>query len=120
MSKEDENLIKKELKAKVDKELTHLTHTQRQQWLEVLLRRCCAFSVDGRNMGTTHLAQHHIDTGTAKPFKQQLRQHPDAVVDVIDKEVKRMLDLGVIEPANSPYASNVLIVLSWRHPSLLV
>ena len=63
-------------------------------------------------MGNCALVEHEIDTGSSRPFKEQLRVHPDSIHQVIDDEVDRMLKLDVIEPCASPWASNVLIV--WK------
>ena len=45
-----------------------------------------------------------------RPFKQPLRRHPLAHLDIIDEHVSEMLQNDVIEPAASPWASNVVLV----------
>lgn len=61
-------------------------------------------------LGQTNVISHHIDTGNAKPFK--LRQYPlsPAMQVHLNKEIDEMLELGVIEPSNSPWNSPVLLV----------
>ncbi|KAK9805131.1 hypothetical protein WJX72_001062 [[Myrmecia] bisecta] len=54
--------------------------------------------------------EHHIDTGDHRPIKQQPYRFSKAENDLIDKEVKRMLEEGVIHPSHSPWASPVVIV----------
>ena len=61
-------------------------------------------------MGRTSVITHHIDTGDAKPFRQGLRRHPQAYLDVIDTEIAKMEAAGVVEAASSPWASNVVVV----------
>jgi hypothetical protein len=56
------------------------------------------------------LVQHRIDTGDCAPFKEQLRRHALAYLPVIDEHVDRMLEADVIEPAVSPWASNVVLI----------
>ena len=56
------------------------------------------------------MVQHVIDTGMHRPFKQPLRRHPLAHLEVIDKYVPEMLQNDVIEPAISLWASNVVLV----------
>ena len=56
-----------------------------------------------------NLVQHVIDTGMHQPFKQPLRRHPPAHLDVIDEHVFEMLRNDVIEPAASLWASNVVL-----------
>lgn len=53
---------------------------------------------------------HRIDTGKNAPIRQQLRRQPYAHLDEIEKSVQEMLETKVIEPANSPWAANVLLV----------
>ena len=57
-----------------------------------------------------HLIEMHIDTEGKRPIRQALRRHPVAQLDEIDKQVNEMLDHGLIEPAASPWASNVVLV----------
>ena len=51
-----------------------------------------------------------IDTGSAAPIKQRAYRMPFAKREVIETEVKKMLELGVIEPSASPWASPVTLV----------
>jgi hypothetical protein len=52
---------------------------------------------------------HSIDTGNAKPIRQRLRRFPPAHVETIEQHVGSMLQQGLIEPASSPWASNVVL-----------
>ena len=69
-------------------------------------------------LGQTSLTEHFIDTGTSRPIRSPLRRAPEAQKPIIEEEVKKMLDQGVIEPCNSPWASNILLVRkkdsTWR------
>ena len=56
---------------------------------------------DGK-LGQTNLAEHYIDTGDAKPFKLPARRIPMFKRPIVEKEVDRMLDQGVIEHSTSP------------------
>lgn len=61
-------------------------------------------------LGCTHLYTHHIDTGSAKPFKQ--RQYPlsHAMQKVLNEQVDEMLELDIIEPCVSPWSSPLWLV----------
>lgn len=61
-------------------------------------------------LGLTNLISHHIDTGTAKPFRQ--RQYPlsPAMQKFLNEEIDEMLSLGVIEPSQSPWSSPLWLV----------
>ena len=59
------------------------------------------FAKSDYDTGRTNLVQHVIDTGMHRPFKQPLRRHPLAHLEIIDKHVSEMLQNDVIEPAVS-------------------
>ena len=68
------------------------------------------FSKSEFDIGRTHLVQHHIDTGMNRPFRQALRRHPMAYLPIIDQHVEDMLANDIVEPAVSPWCSNVVLV----------
>ena len=68
------------------------------------------FSTGPTDLGRTDLAVHSIDTGNAPPFRQPLRRHPFAYRNAIDEQLSELLNQGVIEPCQSPYASNLVLV----------
>ena len=68
------------------------------------------FSESDQDLGLTDVLRHHIDTGSARPVRQPLRRFPPAHVEAISCEVDKLLAQGVIEPASSPWASNVVLV----------
>jgi len=68
------------------------------------------FSRETYDMGRTNLVEHTIDTGDHRPIRQPLRRHPRAHLDEIDRQVDELLQNGFVEPAASPWASNVVLV----------
>jgi len=54
--------------------------------------------------------EYHIDTGNNRPIRQPLRRNPFQHLKWIDKEVEEMRKHGIVEPAVSPWASNVVLV----------
>ena len=60
--------------------------------------------------GRTNLVQHKIDTGDARPIKQNPRRLPLAKREEADKILREMKEEGVIEPSNSPWTSPVVLV----------
>jgi len=60
------------------------------------------------DLGHCAALPHRIDTGDARPFKEQLRRHPIAHLDFIGNQVDQMLQAGVVEPYSSPWSSNVV------------
>jgi len=77
---------------------------------ELLLQYRHTFSESEQDLGLTDIVVHHIDTGSARPVRQQLRKFAPAHVEAIAQHVDDMLKQGIIEPAYSPWASNVVLV----------
>lgn len=103
------NEKKTAIKEMVDS-VNHLTDEQRKKLLSVLYKNIDRFSLRGENMERTDTVLHEIDTAEARPFKERLRNYSSSIQTTIDKEVKKMLDEGIIQPSHSPYASNLLLV----------
>ena len=61
------------------------------------------------DLGHSDLYPHKIDTGDAAPIHQGPRRLPMTKREVADKEVQRMLDMGVIRPSNSPWSSPIVL-----------
>lgn len=68
------------------------------------------FSKGEFDIGRTHILEHTIDTGDHRPIKQPLRRHPAAHLPIIDQHVEDMLRNDIIEPAASPWCSNVVLI----------
>ena len=56
------------------------------------------------------MVQHKIDTGDAVPFKMQPRRLPLAKREAVKTEIDRLLNDGIIEPSNGPWASQTVLV----------
>ena len=57
-----------------------------------------------------NLVQHRIKTTSDKPIRSRPYSVPYSMRSVIETEIRRMLELGVIEKSDSPYASPVELV----------
>jgi len=68
------------------------------------------FSKDEYDLGHTSIVQHSIDTAENRPFRQPLRPQPRAQLPIIDKLLDEMQQQGVIEPCQSNWASNIVLV----------
>ena len=75
-----------------------LTPEQQNQVKQLLEENQGVFSTSEFDLGRTNLVQHKIDTGTNRPFKQQLRRHPMAYLPVIDEHVDKMLANDICKP----------------------
>ena len=87
-----------------------ITDDQRQQVIKLLLDYDSLFSRGILEMQRTTLVEHTIDTGQTRPIRQSLRRHPWAHLDEIDRQVEELQQTGFVEPAASPWASNVVLV----------
>lgn len=67
-------------------------------------------ALSDKGLGKTHKVCHKIDTGTSEPIKQ--RHHPisPAMQVIMNKELDRLLAMGIVRESNSPWASPVLLV----------
>lgn len=61
-------------------------------------------------LGKTHLIEHVINTGDAVPIKQKYYRLSPVKQAALEKEVDRMLDVGIVEPSHSPWNSPVVMV----------
>ena len=58
----------------------------------------------------TIAAVHTIDTGDAQPIRSHPYKVPQAILDSYNAEVDKMLEMKIIRPSVSPWASGVVIV----------
>jgi transposase InsO family protein len=82
----------------------------REQLMRLMLENASAFSFDELDVGRATAVQHEIDVGDARPVRQRLRRQPPAHQVAIDSYVQDMLRQGVIEPTQSPWAANLVVV----------
>ena len=70
------------------------------------------FSLEKRDMGLTNATKHKIvlkDSDTP-PFKEHFHRIPPPQLDEVREHLKLMLDMGVIQPSNSPWCNAVVPV----------
>ena len=85
--------------------------TETRDALRSLLGRfATTFSMGENDLGRANAVRHRIDTGLNRPFRQALRRHPTVTVEALDAQVDAMLRADLIEPAQSEWASNVVMV----------
>ena len=99
--------IIQEMCNKVD---TSVPEEARKALVELMLSYNDVLSIDEFDLGRFGAVQHQIDTGNSKPFRQSLRPQARAHLPVIDKLIDEMQQQGVIEPCQSEWASNIVLV----------
>ena len=92
-----------------------LTDEQRQS-LSTLLHEYS--SVLSSEPGCTDVITHSVLTTDEIPVRQRPYRIPQAMRNIVKSEIDKMLKSGYIEPANSPYASPIVMVKkadsTWR------
>lgn len=67
------------------------------------------FVRNDKDLGKTTMITHCIDTGDNSPIKQQPYRTAHKHRGVIEEEIEKMLEQGVIRPSQSPWASPVVL-----------
>jgi len=90
--------------------------TEQRRILEELIRK--NKQVVNPNPGLCRVAGARIETAEAKPINLPLRRTSPAQRIEIEKQVKELLDLGMIKPSTSPWAAGIVMAPkpdgSWR------
>ncbi|CAG2187018.1 unnamed protein product [Mytilus edulis] len=68
------------------------------------------FAAYDRDLGRTNLVHHTINTGNNAPVKQPPRRTPIYMRGEVDRHIHDMLERGVIEPADGPWSSGIVLV----------
>ena len=104
------DVLSPEIKKLVDDIDVDLTKQQRFKIRQLLHKNEDVFATKEQPFGRTELVTHKIVTETEMPIKQPVRRPPFHLRGEAQKEVEKMLDHGVIEPSESPWASPVVLV----------
>ena len=88
----------------------YLTEDQIEQVNCLFSRHGGTFSKSKDDLGMTSTISHKINTGSAKPIKQQPRRLPLTKREDVEKEIKRLLECKIIEKSKSPWASPIVPV----------
>ena len=109
--------VQQKLQAKVD-DISMKDPQAATNLRKVLLDRSHGFLSKGSPLVKLVEAEHEIDTGESKPFKEVFRRVPEVQRGILAMEVQQMLEIGVIRPSRSPWGSRLLLVKksdgSWR------
>ena len=87
-----------------------LSFSQKTSVKQLLHQNSSIFATQDNPFGKTDLVTHSINTDSNHPIKQAVRRPPFHLRSEAHAEVEKMLDKGVIEPSDSPWASPVVLV----------
>ena len=82
---------------------------QQERLWQLLFEFKDSFALSEEEVGQTHLVQHEIDTGDARPIKMHPRRIPLARQEAADKAVLEMQRANFIEPSDSPWEAPVVM-----------
>ncbi|XP_072016489.1 uncharacterized protein [Amphiura filiformis] len=85
---------------------TDLEPEGKRQIFELLVKYQDIFSRGEYDIGRTKLVQHSIDTQGAQPIRQPLRRSSPEQRTEVERQVAELLDKGLIQPSDSPWASS--------------
>ncbi|CAG2253632.1 unnamed protein product [Mytilus edulis] len=81
--------------------------------LSIKCRHCgqkSQWSGSDSDHGQTNIVKHMIDTGAARPIKQQPRRTPIGIREEVDQHINDMLERNIIEPSEGPWSSGIVLV----------
>ena len=108
MEREDQEMLAQAKKTLANDGL--MTEEQKGQMLEEL-KPHLRHTLNPKNLGrTSQFGKFHLDTGDAKPVRSIPWRVSPMERDIIRAEIRKMLDLKVIRPSNSPWSTQVVVV----------
>ena len=84
--------------------------TERRQLLDSLFQHEQVFALCDEELGETDVVEHSIDTAGANPVREAPRRLLYALRKQLEEELDKLLQINCVEPANSPYASPIVLV----------
>ena len=94
----------------IERSCAHLNEQQGKQVKELILEYQDVFFRNDMDIGKTDLVKHSISTGYSRPIRQPYRRLPIWQQQEAETQIKEMLERGVIEKSNSPWASPIVRV----------
>ena len=94
----------------IERSCARLNEQQGKQVNELILEYQDVFSRNDMDIGKTDLVKHSISTGDSRPIRQPYRRLPIWQQQEAETQIKEMLEKGVIEKSNSPWAFPIVLV----------
>ncbi|VDI69714.1 Hypothetical predicted protein [Mytilus galloprovincialis] len=97
--------LRPDLQDLLDRTSDELTSKDKQKVKSLLIENQNLFASSDVDLGRTNLVKHEINTGNARPFKEPPRRTPYHLNKVVNDNLDKMLQKGIIEPSHSPWAA---------------
>ncbi|CAC5403371.1 unnamed protein product [Mytilus coruscus] len=104
------NGLRPDLQDLLDRTSDELTLKDKQKIKSLLIENQNLFASSDVDLGRTNLLKHEINTGNARPFKEPPRRTPYHLNKVVNDNIDTMLQKGIIESSNSPWAAGIVLV----------
>ncbi|XP_063436263.1 uncharacterized protein LOC134717700 [Mytilus trossulus] len=78
--------------------------------MALLIKYQDAFSKDPKDIGTTNLVEHTIDTGDARHIRIPPRRLPFSKLKMAEEEILEMAKRDIIEPGYGPWSFPVVLI----------
>ena len=88
----------------------HLDAAQRIRLAEILAKYKNTFVRSSTELGLSKVGEHKIDTGGNEPVKERYRWVPLHKKELIEEQIKEMLEDGVIHPSDSSWSACPVLV----------
>ena len=99
------SLVPEHLRDLYDRSCVRLSNSEADQLGNLLVKFQGVFAKHDMDLGCMPDIVHRIDTGESKSFREGMRRTPLGFEMKEEKNLKNMLDLGVIRPSTSEFAS---------------
>ena len=86
-----------------------LTNEQKELLIHFLNKNRKVFAKDLSELGHTHLYEHVIDTGDARPIRKRFYRQTPKVSDEMERQISQLLKYDVIEESNSEWQAPVVM-----------
>jgi len=87
-----------------------LSDDQWQKTYELLRTEHDSFMDPSKDLIGTDAVAHYIDTGNSRPIRVPPRRIPPGRRQIIEEEIEKMLEQGIIRESKSPWSSPVVLV----------
>ena len=77
------------------------------------------FALDDSELGSTGVVEHRIETNCSKPIKVPPHRNSPARIPIIQEEIRKILERGVIQPSRNPDCAPIVLQKKRRELEVL-